>query len=94
MWGRWVAVADMSSCWCLCGGDSGVGVAAVSFSIAVNESVFEHQPSYKATLTSNREAWCRLNVLDPFGRRRGRRRRCFSFDGRGLNLLHGWWLWN
>lgn len=32
-------MADMSSCWCLCGGDSGVGVAAVSFSIAVNESV-------------------------------------------------------
>ena len=80
----------MSSCWCLCGGDSGVGVAAGSFSIAVDESAPEDQSSYRRyTLTSNREAWCGLNVLDTLGRGRGRRRRCFSFDGRGLNLLHG-----
>jgi hypothetical protein len=86
-----VAVADISSCWCLCVGDSGVGVAAVSFSIAVDELASAHDWSYRAmsTLTCNREAWCGLNVLDTFGRRRGGRRRCFSFNGRGLNLLHG-----
>lgn len=41
-------MADMSSCWCLCGGDSEVGVAAGSFSIAVDESVLEVQSSYRA----------------------------------------------
>jgi hypothetical protein len=48
----------MSSCWCLCGGDSGVGVAVVSFSIAVDELANGHEGSYTAgsTLTRNREA--------------------------------------
>lgn len=53
-------MADISSCWCLCGGDSGVGVAAGSFSIAVDESVPEDQPSYRAI-------WIHLQATERLG---------------------------